>query len=119
MGDEQERTTLSTPSLDCPSSFSRLERSPLPPRPPYPYGLLTASCPDPADSSIAPLYYLIRRPIYILDFALTLTFNHLLFTTYYAKAFPTSFYFWVVQALGAILMIVFGEQVSGVFFSPV
>ncbi|BEJ14291.1 hypothetical protein CspHIS471_0400580 [Cutaneotrichosporon sp. HIS471] len=59
---------------------------------------------------IAPLYYLIRRPTYILDFALTLNFNHLLFTIYYAKSFPTSLYFWVVQALGAILMIVFGEQ---------
>ncbi|TXT12579.1 uncharacterized protein COLE_02989 [Cutaneotrichosporon oleaginosum] len=59
---------------------------------------------------IAPLYFLIRRPTYILDFALTLTFNHILFTTYYAKAFPTSLFFWVVQALGAILMIVFGEQ---------
>jgi hypothetical protein len=65
---------------------------------------------QPADTSIAPLYYLIRRPTYILDFALTLTFNHILFTTYYAKAFPTSLYFWVVQALGAILMIVLGEQ---------
>lgn len=65
-----------------------------------------------ADGSIAPLYYLIRRPTYILDFALTLTFNHILFTTYYAKAFPTSLYVWVVQALGAMLMIVFGEQVS-------
>ncbi|GMK58608.1 hypothetical protein CspeluHIS016_0600500 [Cutaneotrichosporon spelunceum] len=59
---------------------------------------------------IVPLYYLIRRPTHILDFALTLHFLHLLFTTYYAKAFPTSFFYWVVQALGAILMIVFGEQ---------
>lgn len=33
-----------------------------------------------------------------------------MFTTYYAKAFPTSFYVWVVMALGAILMITIGEQ---------
>lgn len=61
-------------------------------------------------SSIAPLYYLIRRPTHILDFSLTLLFFHIIFTTHYAKAFPTSFYVWVVLALGAILMITIGEQ---------
>ncbi|ORX35216.1 integral membrane protein S linking to the trans Golgi network-domain-containing protein [Kockovaella imperatae] len=60
---------------------------------------------------IAPLYYLIRRPTHILDFSLTLVFLHLVLTTYYAKSFPTSLFFWVVQALGALLMIVIGEQV--------
>lgn len=64
------------------------------------------------NDSIAPLYYLIRRPTHVLDFALTLGFNHLILTTYYAKAFPTSFYFWVVLVLGSILMIVVAEQVS-------
>lgn len=62
--------------------------------------------------SILPLYYLVRKPTHILDFALTLNFNHLILTTYYAKSFPTSIYYWVVQALGALLMIVISEQVS-------
>lgn len=62
--------------------------------------------------SIAPLYYLIRRPTYILDFSLTLTFIHLILTSYYAKSFPTSIFFWVVMASGAIMMIVVAEQVS-------
>lgn len=62
--------------------------------------------------SILPLYYLVRRPTHILDFSLTLNFNHLILTTYYAKSFPTSIYYWVVQALGALLMIVVSEQVS-------
>ncbi|KAK1927602.1 integral membrane protein S linking to the trans Golgi network-domain-containing protein [Papiliotrema laurentii] len=59
---------------------------------------------------IAPLYYLIRRPTYILDFSLTLTFIHLILTSYYAKSFPTSIFFWVVMASGAIMMIVVAEQ---------
>jgi len=63
-------------------------------------------------ASILPLYYLVRRPTHILDFSLTLNFNHLILTTYYAKSFPTSIYYWVVQALGALLMIVVSEQVS-------
>ncbi|WVQ78799.1 hypothetical protein IAT38_000890 [Cryptococcus sp. DSM 104549] len=58
---------------------------------------------------IIPLYYLIRRPTHILDFALTLIFNHFILTTYYAASFPTSFFFWIVQALGAVLMIVSAE----------
>lgn len=67
--------------------------------------------PDWTDSSIVPLYYLVRRPTYILDFSLTLTFIHLILTTYYAKSFPTSFFWWIVQALGAVLMIGVAEQV--------
>jgi hypothetical protein len=60
-----------------------------------------------------PLYYLVRRPTYILDFSLTLTFVHLIFTTYIAKSFPTSLFFWIVQALGAVTMVSIAEQVSG------
>ncbi|KAF7370925.1 hypothetical protein MSAN_00726400 [Mycena sanguinolenta] len=36
------------------------------------------------------LYALIRRPRLILDFALTLVFNHLVLTTYYSASIPTS-----------------------------
>ncbi|WRT65765.1 uncharacterized protein IL334_002714 [Kwoniella shivajii] len=59
---------------------------------------------------IAPLYYLIRRPTYILDFALTLIFNHFILTTYYAASFPTSFFFWFIQITGAVGMIVIAEH---------
>ncbi|WVQ93494.1 hypothetical protein IAU59_000568 [Kwoniella sp. CBS 9459] len=59
---------------------------------------------------IVPLYYLIRRPTYILDFSLTLIFNHFILTTYYSASFPTSFFFWIVQVLGAVLMVVVAEQ---------
>ncbi|GFZ42494.1 hypothetical protein JCM24511_00209 [Saitozyma sp. JCM 24511] len=59
---------------------------------------------------IAPLYYLIRRPTHILDFSLTLNFVHLILATYYAKSFPTSIFFWVVQTLGALLMVSIAEQ---------
>lgn len=62
--------------------------------------------------SIAPLYYLVRRPTHILDFSLTLTFIHLILTSYYAKSFPTSIFFWVVMSSGAIMMIVVAEQVG-------
>ena len=64
--------------------------------------------------SVAPLYFIVRRPTYILDFSITLTFVHLILTSYYAKSFPTSLFFWVVQALGALLMIVIAEQVHSV-----
>ncbi|KAI9632698.1 integral membrane protein S linking to the trans Golgi network-domain-containing protein [Dioszegia hungarica] len=59
---------------------------------------------------IVPLYYLVRRPTFILDFSLTLNLVHLILTTYYAKAFPTSLFYWVIQALGALLMITIAEQ---------
>ncbi|KAF8634645.1 hypothetical protein AX15_000789 [Amanita polypyramis BW_CC] len=42
------------------------------------------------------LYTLVRRPRLILDFALTLIFNHLVLTTYYAASIPSSFFFWLV-----------------------
>ncbi|WVR03751.1 hypothetical protein IAU60_000746 [Kwoniella sp. DSM 27419] len=59
---------------------------------------------------ILPLYFMIRRPTHILDFALTLIFNHFILTTYYSASFPTSFFFWLIQVLGAVLMVVVAEQ---------
>jgi hypothetical protein len=38
--------------------------------------------------SIYYIYQLIRRPRLILDFALTLVFNHLVLTTYYSASLP-------------------------------
>nr|ODN92392.1 hypothetical protein L203_00668 [Cryptococcus depauperatus CBS 7841] len=58
---------------------------------------------------IAPLYYIVQRPTHILDFALTLIFNHFILTTYYSASFPTSFFFWLIQVLGAVLMVVSAE----------
>ncbi|KAF8638410.1 hypothetical protein AX17_002235 [Amanita inopinata Kibby_2008] len=56
------------------------------------------------------LYVLVRRPRLILDFALTLVFNHLVLTTYYAASIPTSLFFWVVLICGSILTVVVAEQ---------
>jgi protein SYS1 len=63
-----------------------------------------------ADPSIWYLYVLVRRPRMILDFSLTLLFNHLVFTTYYSASVPTSLFFWAIMVAGAILMIVGAEQ---------
>jgi hypothetical protein len=62
-------------------------------------------------TSIIPLYYLIRKPTHILDFSLTLLFNHVFISTYSTGSFPTSLFFWVVMLTGAIIMIVGAEQV--------
>ena len=68
-------------------------------------------------SSVIPLYLIVRRPTHILDFSLTLLFLHLLFSIYYAKAFPLSIFYWVVLAFGAIVMITTAEQVGATWFS--
>ncbi|RDB18482.1 hypothetical protein Hypma_000317 [Hypsizygus marmoreus] len=56
------------------------------------------------------LYILIRRPRLILDFVLTLVFNHLVLTTYYSASLPTSLFFWLVMIGGSMLTIVVTEQ---------
>ncbi|GLB41534.1 putative integral membrane protein S linking to the trans Golgi network [Lyophyllum shimeji] len=56
------------------------------------------------------LYVLVRRPRLILDFALTLVFNHLVLTTYYSASIPTSAFFWLVMLAGSILTVVVAEQ---------
>ncbi|KAJ3558703.1 hypothetical protein NM688_g761 [Phlebia brevispora] len=56
------------------------------------------------------LYNLIRRPRLILDFVLTLVFNHLVLTTYYSNSIPTSWFFWIVMALCSTLMVIVAEQ---------
>jgi protein SYS1 len=60
--------------------------------------------------SIYYLYVLIRRPRLILDFALTLVFNHLVLTTYYSASLPTSLFFWLVMILGSALTVIAAEQ---------
>ncbi|KAG9313220.1 integral membrane protein S linking to the trans Golgi network-domain-containing protein [Chiua virens] len=56
------------------------------------------------------LYTLIRRPRLILDFALTLLFNHLVLTTYYSASIPTSFFFWLVILAGSTWTVIIAEQ---------
>lgn len=56
------------------------------------------------------LYQFIRRPTHILDHALTLTFSHLLLTTYYAASFPTSFFWWLIVGSCTLGTIVMAEQ---------
>lgn len=60
--------------------------------------------------SIFYLYSLVRRPRLILDFTMTLLFNHLLLTTYYSAAVPTSLFFWFVMVVSAVLVVVVTEQ---------
>jgi protein SYS1 len=60
--------------------------------------------------SVYYLYVIVRRPRLVLDFSLTLLFNHLVITTYYAAALPTSLFFWIVVLVSAALMIVLAEQ---------
>ena len=59
--------------------------------------LLTACEP----SSIYYILFLVRRPRLVLDFALTLLFNHILLTTYYAASIPSSLFYWGVVGAGA------------------
>ncbi|KAF8815433.1 hypothetical protein BYT27DRAFT_7194437 [Phlegmacium glaucopus] len=56
------------------------------------------------------LYKLVRRPRLVLDFALTLVFNHLVLSTYYSSSIPTSLFFWIVVLGGAALSIIVAEQ---------
>lgn len=46
----------------------------------------------------------------ILDFSLTLIFNHLVLTTYYSSALPSSWFFWAVMVLCVGIMVVVAEQ---------
>ncbi|GAA5908098.1 hypothetical protein JCM8208_003687 [Rhodotorula glutinis] len=68
-------------------------------------GWLAASMTD-----IVFLYHIVRRPTHILDFSLTLLFNHLILTTYYSSSFPSSLFFWFVVASSAVAQIVLAEQ---------
>lgn len=60
--------------------------------------------------SVYYLYALVRRPRLILDFAVTLLFNHLVLTTYYSAAIPTSFFFWAVMCISTAGTVIFAEQ---------
>jgi hypothetical protein len=57
------------------------------------------------------LYVLVRRPRLVLDFTLTLLFNHIVLTTYYSASLPTSLFFWMVVLSGSTVTVVLAEQV--------
>ena len=63
-----------------------------------------------ADRSVYSLYILVRRPRLVLDFALTLIFNHLVLTTYYSSSVPTSLFFWVVLLASCAGTVIATEQ---------
>ncbi|KAJ3774528.1 integral membrane protein S linking to the trans Golgi network-domain-containing protein [Lentinula raphanica] len=56
------------------------------------------------------LYIIVRRPRLILDFAFTITFIHLVLTTYYSSSIPTSLFFWAILLAGTAMMIIVAEQ---------
>jgi len=60
--------------------------------------------------SVYSLYLLVRRPRLILDFALTLIFNHLVLTTYYSSSVPTSLFFWAVLLASCTGIVIVTEQ---------
>lgn len=64
----------------------------------------------PCPTSVYYLYALIRRPRLILDFSVTLLFNHLVLTTYYSAAIPISPFFWLVTGLSTAATVIFAEQ---------
>ncbi|TIA82921.1 hypothetical protein E3P81_01261 [Wallemia ichthyophaga] len=61
---------------------------------------------------IIPLYYLIRKPTLILDFALTITGLHFLFTTAHVQSPPVGFFCYGVYALGVVVLVVGAEQLA-------
>ncbi|TKA60628.1 hypothetical protein B0A55_10589 [Friedmanniomyces simplex] len=54
--------------------------------------------------TVIPILLLIARSKLVLDFALTIHFLHLIITSLYARAIPTTIYWWLVQAASAALM---------------
>ncbi|KAF8470286.1 integral membrane protein S linking to the trans Golgi network-domain-containing protein [Russula ochroleuca] len=77
----------------------------------YMRGWILASCWVLASTAdVYYLYHLVRRPRLILDFTLTLLFNHLVLTTYYSAAIPTSLFFWIVVLGSSFLTLLLAEQ---------
>lgn len=56
------------------------------------------------------LYQFVRRPTHILDHATTLAFNHVVLTTYFARAFPASVFFWLVLGASTATTVLWAER---------
>ncbi|EIM21883.1 hypothetical protein E3Q22_02429 [Wallemia mellicola] len=61
---------------------------------------------------IIPLYYLVRKPTLILDFAVTMTGLHFLFTTAHVQSPPLGFFCYGIYALGVVVLVVGAEQLA-------
>lgn len=64
-------------------------------------------------ASIADIFYvysLIRRPRLVLDFTATLLLVHVVLSTYYSGALPSSVFVWLVLLLGSIVTVTGAEQ---------
>jgi len=61
-------------------------------------------------SGVYYLYHFFLLSRLILDFALTLLFNHLVLTTYYSAVLPTSLFFWIVVLGSSFLTLLLAEQ---------
>lgn len=57
---------------------------------------------------VIPILLLIARSKLVLDFALTIHFLHLIFTTLYVRAIPTALSWWALQAASSVLMVSLG-----------
>lgn len=76
----------------------------------YPFELKKRATTNDDPPSIYYLYTLVRRPRQILDFALTLVFNHIVLTIYYSASIPTSLFFWLITLGGAAMTVIVAEQ---------
>lgn len=69
--------------------------------------LMIFFCPS---CSVFYLYTLVRRPRLVLDFTMTLLMIHVVLTTYYSGALPSSLFVWAVMAAGAAGTVITAEQ---------
>ncbi|KAF2717395.1 hypothetical protein K431DRAFT_193604, partial [Polychaeton citri CBS 116435] len=58
--------------------------------------------------TVIPILLLIARSKLVPDFAVTIHVLHLITTTFYTRSLPTTFYWWLVQACSAGLMVALG-----------
>ncbi|EJC99986.1 uncharacterized protein FOMMEDRAFT_112301 [Fomitiporia mediterranea MF3/22] len=63
-----------------------------------------------AGADVLYIYTLVRRPRLVLDFSLTLLLVHIVLTTYYSGALPSSPFVWLAMAGGTIGTVVVAEQ---------
>ncbi|MBW0465576.1 hypothetical protein O181_005291 [Austropuccinia psidii MF-1] len=56
------------------------------------------------------LYYIVRKPIHIMDHSLTICLNHLILTSYYSSSLPTSIWFYFILIFSSIIQIIWSEN---------
>lgn len=63
-----------------------------------------------SNCSVFFIYHLVRRPRFVLDFTLTLLLIHIVLTTYYSGALPSSAFVWLIMAAGSAVTVISAEQ---------